>query len=76
VNHFSLIRKFFGGKQDGFPTWFSTICGKKKWLFLKRKPKKSENTRDFSNVLWKTMLEVWIKTQIFFHINLWKRKNG
>ena len=49
---------------------------KEKMAVFEKKAKKSENTRDFSNVLWKTMLEVWIKTQIFFHINLWKRKNG
>ena len=49
---------------------------KEKMAVCEKKAKKSENTRGFSDILWKTMLEVWIKTQIFFHINLWKRKNG
>ena len=47
---------------------------KEKMAICEKKAKKSENTRSFSNKLWKTMLEVWIKRQMLFHTNLWKRK--
>ena len=47
---------------------------KEKMAICEKKAKKSENARCFANILWKTMLEVWIKIQMFFHIILWKNK--
>lgn len=47
---------------------------KEKMAVCEKKAKKSENTRGFFDILWKTMLEVWIKIQKFFHIILWKNK--
>lgn len=48
---------------------------KEKMAIWEKKAKKSDFSRRFFISLWKTMLKVWIKTRIFFHINLWKNKN-